>query len=512
MVVSEHSQTGPPEVRETHAAVIVLVGDRAFKVKKPVSFEFLDFSTPEKRHRALVRELELNKRLAPDVYEGIYSICDDSGRAVEYALVMKRMPDDRSLEHLARMGASVGGCLGAVAQKVANFHRSRPDSTTSAAIAAEGEPQALDTKWQENFSDIRRFVPGIVGEEDVAAAEKSAIGYLAGRSRLLRRRIEEGEIKDGHGDLLAADIFCLDSEPAILDCIEFEDRYRYVDVASEVAFLAMDLVRLGRPEAARRFLVEYVQSYEKPIPYTLLEHYIAYRASVRAKVSCLSYEQGRRDQAEAARRLTALAAGHAARALPLLVVVGGSPGTGKSSLARALHEADPFAEAISGEPRFELLRSDVVRKELAGMKPDERSGASLGEGIYSSEFTRKTYDAMLEGAGNQLAMGRSVVLDATFAVSELRKAAAETAEKFEAVLVELCCEAPQDLCEARIRERAASEKDPSEADQEVAAAIRARFEEWPTAASIDTSGSTESALRPAIQAVERITGTTFCWA
>jgi aminoglycoside phosphotransferase family enzyme/predicted kinase len=511
MARSRYPSTADAEVHETHAAVVVLVGEKAFKIKKPVKFEFLDFSTLDKRRGAIERELELNRRLAPEVYEGIYSICDESGRVVEYALVMKRMPADRSIEHLAGRGKNLKSCLSRLAHKLADFHRNCANSASTPAIAAEGRPERIKEKWEENFADIQRFVPDVVREDTVTVAKNSAFQYLAGRRPLFYRRIEQGEIKDGHGDLLAADIFCLDSGPEVLDCIEFDDRYRYSDVASEVAFLAMDLTRLGRADDARRFISEYAEAFARPIPFTLLEHYIAYRASVRTKVACLSYEQGRPDSAEQAGSLAEIAKEHACRALPLLVVIGGSPGTGKSSLAQALQHLDAFAENISREPRFALLRSDEVRKELAGLKPEEKSGSSLGQGIYSREFTERTYGEMLNRATEHLGMGRSVILDATFASSTFRNAAADVAKKYHAVLVEICCEAPQEICEARIRQRMAEITDPSEADEAVARAVRASFDDWPTAVRIETSGRADESLESAVAAIEKITGAGLCW-
>ncbi len=497
------------ELRETHAAWVLLLGDRAIKIKKPVKFEFLDFSTYEKRRHALERELELNRRLAPDVYRGIFTVYDESGAPVESALVMKRLPDEASIERLIESGRNIDDCISAVATKIARFHRGCKDSTTSSAIAAEATQEAVGEKWKENLADIRRFVRSILEQSDVEGSESYAYMYISGRKALFERRIEEGEIKDGHGDLLAADVFCIDSTPEILDCIEFDDRYRYCDVASEVGFFAMDLLRMGRTEEAKRFLRDYVRSYERPIPYSLVLHYIAYRASVRAKVACLSYEQGRQEAASAARRLVGLMKEYATRAVPLLVLVGGPPGTGKSALARALQNADRFASDISGVPRFEMLRSDVVRKALAGLRPEQRSDSALGQGIYSAEFTEKTYRAMMDRASAQLAMGRSVILDATFSEDRSRRWAAETAEKAHSILVELRCEAPPEICEARIRERLAEAKDPSEADEEIARVIRGRFDDWPSASPIDTSGTIQASLEDAIRAVEEKTGVAF---
>ncbi len=502
---------GPTEVRETHAGIVFLVGDKAYKGKKPVRFEFLDFSSPEKRLAALRKELELNRRLAPDVYEEVLTIRDDRGEVVDAVLVMRRMPQERSLESLAVKGEDLRPCLQAVACKVAEFHRRTSDSRTSAAIAEAGRRRWLEGRWEENFADLERFSPTLIPTELVETVRGAVFEYLVGREELLESRIELGEVKDCHGDLLSADIFCLDGKPEILDCIEFDDRYRYVDVASEVAFLAMDLVRLGRPAEARYFLEEYVTAYGRPLPYSLLEHYMAYRAAVRSKVACLSYEQGRAEAAEPALFLAKASADHARRAVPLLLVVGGAPGTGKSTLAAALAEADLFAERVGGRPRFELVRSDVVRKALAGLSPAERSGSPPGGGIYTPEFTRKTYLAMFDRAAEALALGRSVVLDATFASEELRQGASGVARRHHATLVELECRAPRQVCEERIQARAREGRDPSEADTEVARLVSAHFDPWPSATPVDTSVPPEESLATAIAAVERAMGCGFSW-
>jgi len=499
------------ELRETHAGIVILIGDKAFKLKKPVHFGFLDFSTPDKRRKALEREVALNRRLAPEVYEGVFSLCDEQGRPIEPVLVMKRMPSDRSLEALARSGASIDLCVSAVAKKVAEFHVRCNDSSISEEIGRGGSPAELEKKWRDNFVELERLTPRLFDAALLDRIRELALSYIRGRKRLFLERIREGEIKDGHGDLLSSDIFCLDSTPQILDCIEFDDTYRHCDVASEIAFLAMDLIRLGRPEQARLFLEEYVRAYQSPVPYTLLEHYISYRACVRAKVAALSYEQGRVDMGEQAIDLLRIALDHALRARPLLVVVGGVPGTGKSTLSKAIQDADVFAAALEGRPRFELLRSDVVRKELGGVEPGARLASSLDSGIYTSEFTLRTYQEMAKRASDHLEMGQSVILDATFSDKRLREIARSIAKSTGAALVELRCDAPLAVCQARIEKRLGRGDDASEADLEVAQAIAGRFDEWPTAMSIDTSGSIEESLDAALKAIENSIGTGFVW-
>lgn len=500
-----------PEVRETHAGVVILIGDVALKVKKPVNFGFLDFSTPDKRRKALQRELELNRRLAPEVYKGVYTLCDEAGRLVEPVLVMTRMPSDRSLEAMALSGQDIDACVRAVARKVADFHARCADSSSSKEIARAGSLEAIQSKWRESFADLRRFVPDLFAAEILDEIEDLAISYLDGRERLLAERIREGEIKDGHGDLLTSDIFCVDSRPEILDCIEFDDSYRYCDVASDTAFLAMDLIRLGRSREARLFLEEYVQASRRPIPYTLLEHYISYRACVRTKVAALSYEQGKADMAVHARALLDITRDHGLRTRPLLVVVGGPPGTGKSSLAAAIQSSDSFAAAVGGRPRFEVFRSDVVRKEVAGIEPSARCDSGVDAGIYTAQFTARTYAEIGKRAEEELEMGRSVILDATFSDAELREIPRRVARSTGAVLVELHCQAPLEVCRTRIEQRLARGGDASEANVEVAEVISGRFDQWPTAQPIDTSASLDESVAEAIAAIQRSMGASLSW-
>jgi hypothetical protein len=228
---------------------------------------------------------------------------------------------------------------------------------------------------------------------DVAdAVERLAHRYLDGRSRLFERRIAEGHIRDGHGDLLADDVFCLDDGPRILDCLEFDDRLRYGDVLLDVAFLAMDLECLGAPDLARRFLDWYTEFSGRPFPASLASHYVAYRAHVRAKVACLRHDQGVEDAADEARCLLDLAHRHLEEAAVRLVLVGGLPGTGKSTLARGLADARGWA----------VLRSDEVRKELTGLPAAVPASSAWGEGLYRPEMTAATYAELLRRASAAL--------------------------------------------------------------------------------------------------------------
>jgi aminoglycoside phosphotransferase family enzyme/predicted kinase len=515
------------EVHETHAGVVILLGNRALKFKKPVKFEFLDFSTPAMRRQALRRELELNRRLSPTVYLDVLELTRPDGTPLEPVLEMRRLPSERSLEHLARRGQELSCCLGRLADKLVEFHRHCASSAEDRRIGEAAKPERLLALWEENMAVCRRLrdlpieqgsvpyteaieqgsVPyteaieqGLVPDIDVI--EEMARLYIEGRRALFDRRIAEGEVRDGHGDLLAADVFCVDEDVYVLDCIEFDDELRFCDVASEIAFLAMDLERLGRPEAARSFALAYAQKWPGKIPFTLFEHFVSYRASVRAKVAVLALEQGAPNKAPEAIGLIQICARHAAKAVPSMVLLGGVPGTGKTTLAEELSQADSFACQLAKAPRFEVIRSDVVRKELAGMSPKERSSSSLWEGIYSKEFTERTYRTLIERACRYLAEGTSVILDATWSAAWARREARAAGKAAKARVVELVCVAPPDVVAERIARRQALRSDASEADETVAKAIAERFDPWPEAVEINTATEMRQAVEAALRAID----------
>ncbi|MBO0689869.1 MAG: gluconate kinase, partial [Candidatus Dormibacteraeota bacterium] len=299
-----------PEVFETHISWLVLLGDRVYKIKKPVRTGFLDFSTVEARGRACRREVELNRRLAPDVYTGVATMHDEKDRVCEHVVVMLRMPDVRRLSSLVQQGADVDEGLRALGHQIASFHT---HAARSAEIDRAGRRDAVASHWEDNFAELAPFVGDVLDPEDVRRVEQLAREYLAGRSPLFDARIEAGLVRDGHGDLQAQDIFLLPDGPRVLDCIEFDDRFRHGDVLEDVAFLAMDLERLGRPDLARSFLDRYAELFGHPWPASLEHHYVAYRAHVRSKVACLRHAQGGEGAREEARRLHDLCLRHLSR-------------------------------------------------------------------------------------------------------------------------------------------------------------------------------------------------------
>jgi uncharacterized protein len=373
------------EVRETHTAIVFFVGDRAYKVKKPVDLEFLDYTTVAARRAACEQELALNRRFAPDVYLGLGEIRSPDVKAAEPLLVMRRMPAARSLSRLVREGAVIDDVLRAVARQLAACHAGAPRSRE---VDEQGTRDAQSSRWEASFTQVRALADDGSVPEGVEEVERLVRHYLAGRKRLFDTRIEQGRMVDGHGDLLADDIFCLDDGPRILDCLEFDDRLRYVDGLDDAAFLAMDLEQLGAPEAAAHFLGQYSEYSGDLAPPSLWHHYVAYRAFVRAKVSLIQTRQGAPGAEAASRRLVTTALRHLRTSAVGLTLVGGLPGSGKSTLSGAL--ADRLGVT--------LLSSDRLRKELAGIPAEQSAATGYGEGLYTPDWTARTYAALLERA------------------------------------------------------------------------------------------------------------------
>jgi hypothetical protein len=478
----------PAAVAETHISVLAFVADRVYKLKKPVSLGFLDFSTREAREAACRREVELNRRLAPDVYLGVADVVGFDGEPCDHLVVMRRMPPERRLAALVQAGADVDAELGRIARRMAAFHAA---ASTSSEIADAGSPEAVRGNWDASFKQLRPFVGPVLDPGACAAVEHLVHRYLDGREPLFRRRQATGRVRDGHGDLQAEDIFCLDDGPRILDCIEFDDRLRHGDVLADVAFLAMDLERLGAPSAGERFLALYREFAGETYPRSLASHYIAYRAHVRAKVACLRHGQGDPAAAAAAQHLLGLTQRHLEAGRVVLVLVGGLPGTGKSTLAAG----------IADRRAWSVLRSDEVRKDLAGLAHDEPARAAFGEGLYQPEVTAGVYAELLDRARHLLEGGEPVVLDASWSDRRWRVQATELARATASDLVELRCDAPAPLAAARIDRRRRRGGDPSDATAEVAAAMAASADPWPTAVTVDTAGSIPSALGQALAAL-----------
>jgi uncharacterized protein len=332
---------------QTHISYIFLVGTRAYKVKKPVHLGFLDYSTLDLREHFCRREVELNRRLAPDLYLGVEPIVATSqgvrvggdGEPVEWCVVMQRLPEEGLLSTRLVGGDVTPDQITAVARQVAKFHHV---AQTGGEIDGYGQPATIRVNTEENFTQLAPYVGRTVSADHLARIRAFTEAFLLQKRPLFAERIAQHRIRDCHGDLHAGSI-CLADKIQIFDCIEFNDRFRYSDVAAEVAFLAMDLDHFGRSDLARRFVDSYRQAAGDGLPDDLLAFYACYRAVVRAKVESFKLDEPgftpderarARDQAKVYVDLALTYAGASAR--PALFLASGLMGTDKPALVRKL--------------------------------------------------------------------------------------------------------------------------------------------------------------------------------
>ena len=469
------------QVVETNCAVVLLFGERAYKIKKPVNLGFLDFRSRPERARVCRREVELNRRLSPDVYLGVADVQDPAGEVCEHIVVMRRMPAELRLSTLVSEDAPVEHHLRMLARLIAAFHSAAP---TRPEIVAEGGVAALRRRWTANLSETQRFRGHDLPPELHAEIGHLAGRYLDGRSDLFRERAAAGLIRDGHGDLLSDDIYCLPDGPRVLDCLEFDDRLRWVDVLDDAAFLAADLERLGRPDLGRLFLDQWARFIGYPRVPSLEHHYVAYRAFVRAKVALLRGEQGDQSGPPAAKDLAVIALRHLQAAAVTMVLVGGAPGTGKTTLAAGL------AEQLG----WVVLSTDEIWRELASTHPQDP---------YSPEAKRSTYAELLRRARVALSRGESVIADATWTSGEERGHARDVALASRSDLVELWCRLPIGIAAERAEQRLQTGTSRSDAGRHVAMRLASQADPWPEAIPIDTLRSPEDAVTVALSATHQ---------
>jgi aminoglycoside phosphotransferase family enzyme/predicted kinase len=463
----------PAGVAETHISTLFLVGDRVYKLRKPVQFGFLDFRQRDVRRLDCEREVALNRRLAPDVYLGVADVQFD-GEPIDHMVVMRRMPESRRLAALVGQGTDSNRWLRQVAKTLAAFHSK---AARSPDISAAATGAMLQAGWEANFAETENFVGTILDRTIETEIRSLALRWTEGREPLLSERIASGRVCDGHGDLQAEDIFCLDDGVRILDCIEFCDQLRYCDVIADVAFLAMDLERLGHPAAATRFLLDYQELAGDRFPTSLVHYYCASRAYVRAKVCCFRSAQGADDAREEARLLHALALSHLRQAQVTVVLVGGLPGSGKSTIAAGLGAARGWT----------VFRSDEIRREMSRITEERVPGYLMGD--YSPAATGAVYSQLIRQAELLLESGKSVILDASWVDAAWRDAARVMADHTGSDLVELRCDVTPEEADRRIVRRLSENADASDATPKVRAAMSRSMDPWVPSAVIDTSGT-----------------------
>jgi aminoglycoside phosphotransferase family enzyme/predicted kinase len=465
-------------VMQTHASYVVLTGRRVFKVKKPVNFGFLDFSTLEKRRHFCEREVALNRRLCPGIHLGVVPISIADGRlvfgadgeVVEYAVEMRRLPERWFLPRLLARGRVAEREVDAIVATLAPFYKAH-DPTPQ--IGEWGRVRNLRISTDENFRQTGDFVGVTITRPAFEAIREFTASFYRGHSALFAARIRERRIRDCHGDLHLDHIHLSPRRLTIYDCIEFNDRFRYIDVASDAAFLAMDFDFNGRPDLGRYFAARLASALRDPAMLTMLDFYKCYRAFVRGKVEGFHHvaanvpEGERRECAERAARYFRLALRYAVcGSEPAVFVVMGRVGAGKSTLARALGR----------ELGWEVFSADRVRKELAGVPLHVRGSAAERRRLYAKAMSDRTYAALAKRAVAELREHRGVVLDATFSSAHRRALLSRILKKAGAVHCFIEVQAPASTIRRRLAARARSDGEVSDARLEDFAMLDRAYE------------------------------------
>ena len=451
---------GSIELRQTHISYVFLAGDLVYKVKKPLDLGFLDYSTLEKRKNFCEEEVRLNRRLCEGAYLDAVPVVraggavkvEAEGEVLDYAVKMRRLPEEGMMSYLLERDAVTHEQLAQLARRLADFHAS---SERSKEIDRFGGLETALVNWRENFEQTEPYLGRTITHPQLADIRAFVENVAEGDGELFAQRVREGRARDCHGDLRTDAVCFTEGHACIYDCIEFNERFRYSDVAADIAFLAMDLEFRGRQDLSDELMGRYLgYTLDFTLP-LLLPFYKCYRAYVRGKVDGFQLDQPEVDEAQkaqaqsAARRYFELAHQYAIHMTPrTLIITVGVTGSGKSYLANAL------AARLGAV----LVSSDVTRKRLLGIDPTEPRVEPFGQGSYSPEITERTYRAMLDEARPWLARGKAVVLDATFLQRTHRQGALRLAFEADAPFLAVECEANEALVWERLSERRGEER------------------------------------------------------
>lgn len=453
------------ELIETHISWIILTGDFAYKIKKPIDLGFLDFSTLEKRRFCCDEELRLNSRLAAAIYLEVIPVSGKpaqpqmggAGPVIEYAVRMVQFPQAAQLDNMLAQGELDDRHIDALAVLVSDFHRCTDVAGDDSDF---GDSEHVYAPVAENFAQIRQHLRSTVYHERLLSLQRWSEKTFEALKAVFERRKAAGCIRECHGDMHLRNLVWFDGEPLAFDCLEFNPALRWIDTVSEAAFLVMDLQDRQQPALAQRFLNGYLERSGDYQGMQVFRFYLAYRALVRAKVDAIRAGQphiGDAEKSEAEHEFLAyleLAESYTQAERPRLIITRGLSASGKSTLTQ------PLLESIAAI----RVRSDVERKRLYGIKPDTDSSAAIAQGIYSAAAGVKTYNRLRSLAGTLIDAGYTVIVDAAFLKYEQRRPFMELAQEKQVPFIILEFTASADTLRERIKARA---HDVSDADLSV---------------------------------------------
>ncbi len=451
------------ELIETHISCVFLAGDSVYKLKKPVHFEFVDFSTAASRENACREELRLNRRLAADVYLDVLPITRESagnlalagsGEAIDWVVHMRRLPIERTLDARLRAGEVTSDEVARLSQLLGEFYA----RAERAEISPEDYRLTIEQHVRANRADL---LTGAAEEHrsTIRRSHAAQLQFLLICPEIFDERVAKGRIIDGHGDLRPEHI-CLTEPPVVFDCLEFDAALRRLDLADELSFLAMECERVGAVAIGRQVRSACLARCGDDPPVKSLAFYQSYRACVRAKVAALRVAQlppgvhAAAAKEEVVQYLQIAGSDTRSFARPMLLVTSGMMGSGKSTLAAAL------AETLG----CEVLTTDAVRRELFGASADE---SAFNTGSYAPQNRQRVYDELFARARTLLTAGQSIVLDGTFLDPDLLLRAAAAAEQAGAHMLAIRCTCPDQVALARIAARHQAGSSLSEARPEL---------------------------------------------
>ncbi|MFA5839517.1 MAG: AAA family ATPase [Candidatus Margulisiibacteriota bacterium] len=426
---------------ETHIDYVLVGPKFTYKIKKNVKFDFVDYTSLAKRKHFCLEEIRLNRRYSSEIYlevvpvklsfDGKYAF-GGKGKTIDYAVMMKTLPNERRLDILLAQNRVTPKMMEQIALAVLAFHSK---AKTSRQIQAFGSWQHRIKVIDLNYYELDKFYKKIINKNIYCEGKSFLHNFVYEHKLIFKNRMQKGKIKDLHGDLHAGNIFYL-NKPYIFDCIEFNQEFRYIDVAAEISFLLMELEFKGHKELAEVFLRTYLEQSKDWELLALLDFYKCHYAIVRAMVTAM---EGKLGLTQKYLKL----AGKYANPKPLLIAIGGMIGSGKSTLAKK----------IAAELGLSILQSDKIRKTLASIpfysRPDKRALKEL----YSPDFTKRTYASLYDQAEKYLSANESVILDASFARIELRRPLISIAKKTKADFFFIESKAPEKVILKRLRIR-----------------------------------------------------------